>query len=165
MPDWPVLSKFQRASAVSTAILSLSVLLAGPALASRIPCSEALDNEADSAVSAFMIETAGHNATPAANTSAAASDSAAAASLLAPRAEKAIKDAFREVVSSAVDAKNDKLPAAALSLADSEPVASPKASSFERDNKVPASRMQTKLPGLSDVATARFKKQMFRRDI
>ena len=73
-------------------------------------------------------------------------ESVSSASLLAPRAEAAIRDAFEDSDLSA------ELP--------------PSETTVKSDTQVfPIREMNTKLPGISDVASSRYKKQMFRRDI
>jgi hypothetical protein len=83
--------------------------------------------------------------------------------LLAPRAEEAIREAFKEVDSATLHSSDTDLSDAALTppMAGAES----KAETVEAENKGVVSGMNTKLPGVSDDAMSRYKKQMFRRDI
>lgn len=74
---------------------------------------------------------------------------APASSLLAPRASAAIRNAF---ISSHTPP---------LVGADAKPVSA----SEDDESTMPDSRMNTELPGVSDEDLARFRKQMYRRDI
>ena len=162
-------SPHQRTLAASAALFVLAAIFAAPALAatsSRIPCSEAVEATLNVAVNTLITETVGHNS-PAPSiideTGLDESSVISSASLLAPRAEEAIREAFEEIDSAELGSSNTALPDAKLRL----PIVGTesKAESTQTDDKEVVSGMNTKLPGISDEDMTRYKKQMFRRDI
>lgn len=88
------------------------------------------------------------------------------ASLLAPRAEAAIREAFED------SSKESASPAPAGTFLKTSTVTPPMVDIDTGNDAVidetetsPESGMNTRLPGVSDADLSRFKKQMFRRDI
>jgi len=153
----------------NAAFCVLAALFATPALAalnSRIPCSEAVEVTFTSAVESLTSQTVAHNL-PAPSIVRESSENGVsvvpATSLLAPRAEEAIRDAFAESDSAAPAESPAVLAKKALNprMAGTES----KSETDDDDNNESASPMTTKLPGVSDIAMSRYKKQMFRRDI
>jgi hypothetical protein len=90
-----------------------------------------------------------------------------AASILAPLAEAAIREAFKDTDGEV------KLPTADLAkvtvaapMAGTESTSVAPSNDADNDNIVgPAPDINTRLPGVSDEALSRYKKQMYRRDI
>jgi hypothetical protein len=82
---------------------------------------------------------------------------------LAPRAEAAIRDAFEESDRFSIDSPDVNASRAVLA----PPMAGmdSKADTTDDNGEEPVSGMNTKLPGVSDDLSSRYKKQMFRRDI
>ena len=135
--------KQHKTFAVSAAVLVAAAILGAPASAATsnsVPCGETSDATLEvSAIALIAAAVSYEIPTVPANSEAPVDDieSVSSASLLAPRAEAAIRDAFKES-----ERGKETL-----------------------SQTVPASDMNTKLPGVSDVASSRYKKQMFRRDI
>ncbi len=86
-------------------------------------------------------------------------------SLLAPRAEAAIREVFRDSTTGATRSTAPELAKAVVT----PPMVSTASELDESDDadekRVTPSAMKTRLPGVSDDDLSRFKKQMFRRDI
>ena len=168
MADRQVSPKQRRKLAADAAFFVLATIVATPALAatsSRIPCSEAVEVTLNVAVASLITENVGHTV-PAASITGESSiveiSTISSTSLLAPRAEEAIRDAFAESDSATIDSPVAELPNAALPpMAGTES----KAETTEANDDETVSGMNTKLPGISDDAMLRYKKQMFRRDI
>ncbi len=135
--------KQQKTFAASAAVLVAAAILGAPSLAATshsIPCSEISEATLEVSANALIAETVSHELpTLPANSETPVDDieSISSASLLVPRAEAAIRDAFKES----------------------------ERSKETLSQTVPVSDMNTKLPGVSDAASSRYKKQMFRRDI
>ena len=159
----------QRTLAANAALFVLAAIFAAPALAatsSRIPCSEIPEATLDVAVNALITETVAHNIpAPSIIDKSAIDDISVVSSrnLLAPRAEEAIREAFEEIDSARIKSSDAGLSESLMTapIAGSES----KAEATETQDKEVVSGMNTKLPGVSDVAMLRYKKQMFRRDI
>jgi len=169
MADRQVSPKQQRTLAANAAFFVLAAIFAAPALAatsSRIPCSEAVEVTLNVAFETLVTETVGHNVPAPSILGESSIDETSvvlSTSVLAPRAEEAIRDAFAESDSATVDSPVTVLADAAL--APPMAGAKPKAETTEGDEDEAVSGMNTILPGISDDAMSRYKKQMFRRDI
>ncbi len=144
--------------------LAVGVLLAGPVNAANSVyshCSEAGQANLHIQVSALVARPVSHSAAERTSTDPLSID--AASSLLAPRAEAAIRDAFSDEDSK--EAIRTNLIKAALAA----PVAGTKMKAVTKPDKeqtdVPNQSMNAKLPGVSDDDLSRYKKQMYRRDI
>ena len=169
MADRQVSPKQHRTLAASAAVFVLAAIVAAPALAatsSRIPCSKAFEVTLNTAVASLITETVGHNIPAPTITGESPIDEisvVSSTSLLAPRAEEAIRDAFAESDSATMDSPVTELP----NTAQAPPMVGTesKAETTEADEGKTVSGMNTKLPGISDDAMLRYKKQMFRRDI
>ena len=148
----------QSILAAGTALVLLAGIFAAPALAAtqaQLPCLEATEATLD--VPALVLVTKFvNNQVPAASfpddetiSEIAEIGFASSSSLLAPRAEAAIRDAF--------------------SATNTEPMAGTKAKpeddSDDDENADMEMEMNAKLPGVSDDDFLRYKKQMYRRDI
>jgi hypothetical protein len=159
----------QNTLAANTALFVLAAICAAPALAatsSRIPCSDAPEITLSVAVETLIAETVGHSISAPPIVSESSIDEiqvVSTASLLVPRAEEAIRDAFAES-----DSALGKSQAAGQTKAVSAPpvaLTKSKTESADADDGKLNSPMTTKLPGVSDAAMSRYKKQMFRQDI
>lgn len=171
--------KQQRTFAANAAFLVTAAILSAPAFAATsysIPCSDISEANLEVTEKALVAEEVSHDVpvvaamapTPG-NVPVEDIESVSSASLLAPRAEAAIRDAFKE------SDRSSELQLSALRdgrFADSElarPISGAKSKSHTTVNSdaqiLPIRDMNTKLPGVSDVASSRYKKQMFRRDI
>ena len=148
----------QNTFAVGAAVFVIAGVLTTPALAAtsvRFPCPEAADATLDVSVHVFAAELVNHDAPVASSEG----DDAIAAieelelapsnSLLAPRAEAAIRNAFSSSSTESIAGTRSKSNRAS----DVDEV-------IETD-----SGMNTRLPGISDDDFLRYKKQMYRRDI
>ncbi|MCJ7590385.1 MAG: hypothetical protein MUO51_03435 [Woeseiaceae bacterium] len=94
---------------------------------------------------------------------------ASSMSLLAPRAEAAIREAFNEG-DSAANSPASNLTKATLAPPMAGTAAKPIATSSDDDDNSntsvgPVLEMNARLPGVSDDTLSRYKKQMYRRDI
>lgn len=140
--------KQQETFAANAALLVAAAIISAPALALAAtshsnPCSKLPEATLDVSGEALIADLVSYDVPAVPKNSDVPTDNIEAvssASLLAPRAEAAIRDAF------GVDARPHTV---IKSDAGTAPIRS----------------MQTKLPGVSDVASSRYKKQMFRRDI
>lgn len=169
MTDRQIPPTQQNSVAAETAFLVLVAIFASPALAatgSQIPCSDSSEVTLTVAVESLITETVGHNV-PAPSIIREPSEDGVAVvlptSLLTPRAEEAIRDAFAESDSAAINPQSTDLSKSGLNppMAGTES----KSESVDDDDDESVSRMNTKLPGVSDAAMSRYKKQMFRQDI
>ena len=159
----------QNTLAANAALFVLAAICAAPALAatsSRIPCSDAPEITLSVAVEALIADTVGHNSPAPPIVSESSINEIAVvstANLLTPRAEEAIRDAFAESDSALGNSQAADQTKAVLAppMAGTES----KTESADADDGKIISRMTTKLPGVSDVAMSRYKKQMFRQDI
>lgn len=89
------------------------------------------------------------------------------ASILAPLAEAAIREAFRDK-DSAVEVPTTDLAKSAVAAPMAGTESNPVGQSNDDDSSEsvgPTPDMNTRLPGVSDEALSRYKKQMYRRDI
>ena len=162
--------KQQNSVAANAALFVLAAIFASPALAatsSRIPCSEASEVTLAVAVESLITETAGHNVPAPSIVGESPKDEVSvvsATNLLAPRAEEAIRDAFAESDIATISSLPTDEPSNSVL---NPPMAGTESNSEadDADDDKSASRMNTKLPGVSDAALSRYKKQMFRRDI
>lgn len=169
MADRQVSPKQQRTLAANAAFFVLAATFAAPALAatsSRIPCSEAVEVTLNVTFESLFTKTVGHNVLAPSILGKSPIDEisvVSTTSVLVPRAEEAIRDAFAEADSATVNSPVTDLSNAVLV----PPMAGtkPKAETTETEGDESVSGMNTKLPGISDDAMSRYKKQMFRRDI
>ncbi len=155
--------------AMNAVLVALVAICSAPALAattSRIPCSEAVEATLTVLVDDLIAEVVSHDL-PAPSINDARSideiEVVSSTSLLAPRAEAAIRDAFDESDRISIDSSDANLSRFVLT-----PPMAGKKSAVETTDKVvegPASGMNTKLPGISDDDLSRYRKQMYRRDI
>lgn len=149
----------QQSSIVATAAFLLVFAMVDLALAAsdkQFPCpNEALVAEPVVSIQALVTHLASNDI------------SGPSTSLLAPLAEAAIRDAFNEA-DSALELPETNFIKAATSptLAETEtsPVVSP-GNGGSTSSAGPLPGMNTRLPGVSDEALSRYKKQMYRRDI
>lgn len=170
MADRHTLPKRQKTFAANAAFFVMAAIFAVPALAatsSRIPCSEADVATLNVPVNTLITTIVSHDFPAIATMDDAARDeieTVSSASLLAPRAEAAIRDAFKEIDSAAIEPSDAELAKAVLrrSMAGTDSTVE---TTDDDDRQEPVSGMNTKLPGISDDASSRYKKQMFRRDI
>jgi len=155
----------------NAAFCVLAALFASPALAalnSRIPCSEAVEVTFTADVESIASQTVAHNIPAPALIRESSEDGVSVVpttSLLAPRAEEAIRDAFAESDSAAPAAPPAVLAKKALNPRMAGTESKSETDDDDDDINESASPMTTKLPGVSDIAMSRYKKQMFRRDI
>ena len=169
MTDRQIAPNQRNSVAADTAFFVLVAIFASPALAatsSQIPCSDSVEVTLTVAVESLITETVGHNV-PAPSIIRESSEDGVSVvsttSLLAPRAEEAIRDAFAQSDSAAISSQSTDLSKSGLNppMAGAES----KSESADADDDESVSRMNTKLPGVSDAAMSRYKKQMFRQDI
>jgi hypothetical protein len=160
-----------KSFAANAAIFVAAAFFALPALAAttcQVPCSDTKLANLDVAVTALLPKAVSHEVmiTPV-DDGAAAQQTAieASASLLAPRAEAAIRKAFTES-DSAADTAAGMEPSKTVVRPPMAGTDSLLESTVDDDNGTrPASGMKTRVPGVSDENLSRYKKQMFRRDI
>jgi len=153
----------QKTVAANTAIFVLTAIFATPALAataSQLPCKDASKATLEVSDTVLIAAVTNHDvqaSTIVRDVSADQVETISSASLLAPRAEAAIRDAFKasEVVQQSTTVS------APMAGTDTKT----EAESADDDRRVPDSGLNTKLPGISDDAFLRHKKQMYRRDI
>lgn len=150
--------------AASTMLLMSLGVFAGPAVAAtsdQLPCDQStaptLRIERNELVSTVI----SHNA----SVDSESTHTENSRNFLTPRAEAAIRDAFKksdavDVTPSSTDVASATLPSPLVGTS-SKPAASEEA---DRDVDT-ESAMNTKLPGISDEDLVRYKKQMYRRDI
>jgi hypothetical protein len=148
----------QSILAAGTALVLMAGIFTAPALAAtqaKLPCLDATEATLEVPVQVLVTEFA-NNAIPAVSISDEETISeiaeigfASSSSLLAPRAEAAIRDAF--------------------SAPNTEPMAGteakPEDDSDDDESAETDLEMNAKLPGISDDDFLRYKKQMYRRDI
>jgi hypothetical protein len=169
MADRQIPPNPQNPVVANAAMFILVAIFTAPALAatsSQIPCSESVQITLDVAVESLIAETVGHNVPAPSIIRKSSKDEVtvvSTTSFLVPRAEEAIRDAFAESDSAALARSSSVLSKSALN----PPMAGTKskAETDEGDDEDTVSRMNTRLPGVSDAAMSRYKKQMFRRDI
>lgn len=156
--------------AASAAIFLTAALFSLPALASTtssLPCPNSrpsLDVSADELVTATVSHDVAYVA-PDKSTAARLPATLTPASLLAPRAEAAIREAFRD---NQTTSENTAVIDLAKTTIATPPMAGTEseADKTEDDARMETpSGMTTRFPGVSDDDLSRFKKQMFRRDI
>ncbi len=170
MTDRQTAPKQQKSIPASAVFFVMAAIFAAPALAAtsiRVPCKDISAPTLDVSLDALITAVVSHDIA----VSAAKDDDSvddiemiSSASLLAPRAEAAIRDAFEGSESAPVVAAGTDLVDAVLTppMAGAE---SQTEAADEDDVQQPESGMNTRLPGVSDDAMSRYKKQMFRRDI
>lgn len=155
--------------AANAAILLTAAFFSLPAVASSstpIPCPKSEQPNLKVSTDALAATTVSHDisyVTPSQNAVPKQSENINPASLLAPRAEAAIREAFGESEQSPTVAPVIELiKTVTPPMADGET----QLDEFEEDATIETpSGMTTRLPGVSDDDLSRFKKQMFRRDI
>ncbi len=153
----------QNTFAAGAALLVMAGFFAAPALAAtsaQIPCPDATEATLDVPVHVLVAEFVNQNVPAASITddeAIAAIEITASYSLLAPRAEAAIRNAF--------DSSNAEVTGVAHTppMAGTDAKSEPASHDDERAETDPV--MNTRLPGISDDDFLRYKKQMYRRDI
>jgi hypothetical protein len=146
-----------RFAAIAACLLVTTLSVSAPALAASdklIPCPNTVLTE-DLEVQALVTRLV-NNDIP-----------SPTSSILAPLAEAAIREAFRESDSSQESARADLTKATAvppMAGTESSPVESSNDEGND-ENAGPVPAMNTRLPGVSDEVLSRYKKQMYRRDI
>jgi hypothetical protein len=170
MADRQTAPKQEKTLAAKAALFVLAAIVAAPALAttsSRIPCSEAIEATLNVPVNALITASVSHDIpTPSSKEKPSIDEITvvSAASLLAPRAEAAIRDAFEESDRLSIDSPDANVSRAVLA----PPMAGTESKADTTDDNGeggPVSGMNTRLPGVSDDLSSRYKMQMFRRDI
>lgn len=168
MADRQLTPNLGKTLAGKAGLFVVAAIFTVPALAatgSRIPCSEAVEATLTVSDKVLITEAVSHDL-PAPeiedDTSINEIETISSSSLLAPRAEAAIRDAFEEIDSSSQESATD-LSKTALT----PPIAgtTTEVETAREKSEGPARGMNTKLPGISDDALLRYKKQMYRRDI
>jgi len=167
--------KQQKTFAASAAFLVTAAIISAPALAATshsIPCVDIPEATLDVSSEALIAAVVSHDVPAAPDNSESPVDdieSVSPASLLAPRAEAAIRDAFDESdrVSDVLATKDDEAAFNDAALPQAMLGSDTKSHTVIKSDSgaAPVRSMTTKLPGVSDVASSRYKKQMFRRDI
>jgi hypothetical protein len=149
----------RQSSIVATAAFFLAIAMIDPALAAsdkQIPCpNDTLAADLDVSVEALVTILASNDI------------SGPSTSLLAPLAEAAIREAFKEADSALRLPETNFIKAGvspSLVEAEASPVVSP-GDENATSTAGPVPDMNTRLPGVSDEALSRYKKQMYRRDI
>jgi hypothetical protein len=151
---------------------TLSAVLAAfavPALAApsvHVPCKEATEATLHVSDSEFVNE-AIENELPLAEaiTNKNVAVSSSSTSVLAPRAEAAIRDAFNAGEEVSLTTSAPELAKAVLRSPVAGADATPKPDAEPEPTEAPDTAMNTRLPGISDDDLTRYKKQMYRRDI
>ena len=162
--------KQPKSFAADAAIFLSAALFSLPALASNstpIPCPLSVQATLKVSPDELVATTVSHDVSyvvagkaPAAKSQ----DIANPVSLLAPRAEAAIREAFRDGETAPAHTRVSEQ----ITTIVTTPMAGTEAEidASEKDAKIETpSGMTTRLPGVSDDDLSRFKKQMFRRDI
>lgn len=90
---------------------------------------------------------------------------AASSTLLGPRAEEAIRNAFLERDAAAIEAVSKEVSSSLVTPPMAGTDSQSDASSESQEDDSNNSEMNAKLPGISDDDLSRYKKQMYRRDI
>ncbi len=160
----------QNACVATAAFLAMAALFSAPALAATtnaIPCSDAT---LDVPLSVLVVNVVNHEMTlaPDADDQRVSSDAieiVASVRVLLPRAEAAVRNAFKDSAH-AVRISADSEWTSAVQLppmagADSTSASSP----VKDDQSGPITPLNTRLPGISDEVLSRYKQQMYRRDI
>ena len=155
--------------AANAAIFLTAALFSLPAIASSsspIPCPTSEQPDLNVSPEALVATTVSHDisyVTPSQSAIPKQSDVINPASLLAPRAEAAIREAFGDSSASpAVTPVIELIKTVTPPMADGDA----KLEEYAEDAKIESpSGMTTRLPGVSDDDLSRFRKQMFRRDI
>jgi hypothetical protein len=142
----------------TVALCLIAAVLSAPAIAAPsrwVPCSEVAQANLEVPVRALIIQRVSNDVP------------VSSMSFLAPRAEAAIRDAFRKSDSALAPATINlakATPGTPMTEAESKPIAS--TNEDDSDNSVgPIRELNTRLPGVSDDTLSRYKKQMYRRDI
>ena len=168
MAERRISPKHPKSFAANAAIFLSAALISLPALGSNstpIPCPLSDQATLDVSPDELVATAVSHDVSYAAPGRASAkTDTSNPVSLLAPRAEAAIREAFQQGESAPAGTRVSELlrtvVTTQLESTDSD-VNAP-----EEDAKIETpSGMTTRLPGVSDDDLSRFKKQMFRRDI
>lgn len=167
--------KQQKTFAANAAFLLTAAILSAPAFAattSSIPCADVSDATLEVSANALVAVAVNHDvpAVPAnSDTPVDDIEAVSSASLLAPRAEAAIREAFKESERLSEDSSSESGEPMFRNSALTQPMvgagSQPHTVINSNTGATPVREMNTKLPGVSDVASTRYKKQMFRRDI
>ena len=170
MADRHSTPKQQKTFAANAAFFVMAAMFAAPALAatkSQVPCSDATAADLEIPVQVLITEVVNHDMPVSSiktDTSIDDIESVSSTSILAPRAEAAIRNAFEESDSASSDSSGLDLTNALLT----PPMVGTDTKTESTDDEKQAeseSGMNTKLPGVSDDDSSRYKKQMYRRDI
>jgi hypothetical protein len=170
MADRHSLPERQSSIAANAALIVIVAIFTGPALAftstaSQIPCPDAPDATLEVPAEALVAKVVSHNIPVSDIISGEKFELASSESLLVPRAAAAVRNAFEET-----DSADSDVPDATLTNAVLTPPMAGTESKQDSDSDSDVgpqsdSGMNTKLPGISDDDSSRYKKQMYRRDI
>jgi len=161
MADRHSTPKQHKTFAANAALFVVAAMFAAPALAttkSQVPCSDATAADLETPVQVLITEVVNHDIPV------SSINTDTSTSILAPRAEAAIRNAFEESDIASSDTSGLDLTNALLA----PPMAGTDTKTESTDDEKqpePESGMNTKLPGVSDDDSSRYKKQMYRRDI
>ncbi len=160
--------KPQEIFAASAAVFVMACMVSTPALAaniSRIPCVKAIEATLQDPIHVLVAEAVGHDISVSSENSDAAIvkiEIASSSSVLAPRAEAAIREAFRD----RADERSAEPKQATVNsppMVDADPTPE---SATDKGSRLDAqSELNTKLPGISDDDLSQYRKRMYRRDI
>jgi len=170
MADRHSTPKRQKTFAANAAFFAMLAIFAAPALAttkSQVPCSKPAAADLEVPVQVLITEVVNNDMSVSSiNTDTAIDDieSVSSASILVPRAEAAIRNAFEESDSASSDTSGLDLTNALLTPPMAGTDTKIESTDAEKQPE-PESGMNTKLPGVSDDDSSRYKKQMYRRDI
>jgi hypothetical protein len=170
MADRHSTPKQQTTFAANAALFVIVAMFAAPALAttkSLVPCSDATAVDLEIPAQVLITEVVNHDIPVSSiktDTSIDDIESVSSTSFLVPRAEAAIRNAFEQSDSASSNSSVLNQTNALLT----PPMAGTDTKTESTDDEkqqVPESGMNTKLHGVSDDDSSRFKKQMYRRDI
>lgn len=159
------------ASSKLAVVVTVFGMLAAPAFAApsvQVPCRDASEATLHVSDTTLATEFVNHNS-PVTSMSEVVPGKkqrlSASSSLLAPRAEAAIRDAFEGGRDQALTTSQPELARAVLALPVADTDAKSEQDKEAHDAPAPDAGMNAKLPGISDDDLTRYKKQMYRRDI
>jgi hypothetical protein len=168
MADRQSLPERQNPYVANAALAVIAAIFTVPALAStatQIPCPEVSEATLEVPAEALVAKVVSHNIPASEIISSEEIKVISSKSLLVPRAAAAARDAFEETDRADSDVVDATLTNAVLT----PPMAGTKSKQDSvRDSDAGPesdSGMNTKLPGISDDNSSRYKKQMYRRDI
>lgn len=155
--------KHQQTIAAGAATFVTVAILGAPAFAathSSTPCISNDDATLEVTDSSLVAEAVSHDVPQHSSDNEAPADNVeivSSSSLLAPHAEAAIREAFAE--------SNADTDPEALTEQETNTQIKAHTTVDTNDRAAPVRDMTTKLPGVSETARSRYRKQMFRRDI